>query len=100
MNPFLEFLDERIAAILECPPMWGSLEAIEAMIITLLDVRAVHLNAEAMAENPRRILELYIREVARELGSGSPNPLHVRTPSEKVFVPHMRAIVAQVILQM
>lgn len=86
--------------VLGCPAMWGSLESVESMLITLLEVRAAFLDLEGALTHPRRTIDAYIRQLALELGSPSSCPLHVRVPEEEPFVEHMRAIVAKIISDM
>lgn len=57
--------------------MWGAhLEAVELQILTLLEVRALGLDFERERDQPRRILDKYVRLLAEKFGSDSPRPLH------------------------
>lgn len=95
-DPLITFIDEHLVAVLDRPRMWGSLEAVEATILTLLEVRHFHL---APPEKARALLDLYRHELAKEVGRGN-TPLHVRAPEEEDFVQHMRNIVARIQAQM
>lgn len=74
------WIDQRIADMLRVPRMWGSYEAVELQVLTLVELRFTILNPKTMQEKPRFVLDAYreflrgdadLGDSAKEMLSGS-----------------------------
>lgn len=63
-DQIISWIDTRIEAILSYPQSFGSDEAIEMQILSLLEFRAVTINPERELENFGRVIELYQKYIA------------------------------------
>ena len=76
-----EWVLARIGLILSAPRMWGSLEAVEAQVITLCEVRQV-----ALTGSPGGVLEAYRAHVEKYFPRDVPAPASSLAKSESEFV--------------
>ena len=76
-----EWTERRIGSILSAPRMWGSLEVVEAQVITLCEVRQVALTGSSGG-----VLEAYRAHVAKYFPDDVPAPASSLAKSEFVFV--------------
>lgn len=56
----LRWTDDRLAAILRAPRMWGSLEAVEMQTLLLLELRVLALRPGAEPQGPASIFQSYV----------------------------------------
>lgn len=75
-NTLIAWLDERLAAILAAPPMWGSPDAVEAQVLLLLEMRAMVLQPAQTLAEPRGVLDAYIAHLVRRFPGQGSRPLH------------------------
>ncbi|MEZ4293900.1 MAG: hypothetical protein R3B70_02905 [Polyangiaceae bacterium] len=55
----LKFIDRRLEAMLRCPEMWGTDEAVELQVLQLLRIRALTLRPQSESKRPRATLDAY-----------------------------------------
>jgi hypothetical protein len=72
----VRWVDQRIEAMLDALPMWGSPEAVELQVLLLLEVRALALRPDQTLAEPRRVLDTYIAHLAQRFPQGGSRPLH------------------------
>lgn len=85
-----EWTERRIGSILSAPRMWGSLEAVEAQVITLCEVRQVALTGSSGG-----VLEAYRAHVAKYFPDDVPAPASSLAKSESEFVFVLREFVGR-----
>lgn len=99
----LEFIDTRIEDVLSCPDLWGTPEAVENKLLTLLEIRHVAVGAtlDVCNDTCRRFVRLTEevapgqRSLARKLGLHTlrePHQLH-RASDDPRFVEVLRKFV-------
>lgn len=85
-----EWTERRIGSILSAPRMWGSLEVVEAQVITLCEVRQVALTGSSGG-----VLEAYRAHVAKYFPDDVPAPASSLAKSESEFVFVLREFVGR-----
>ena len=85
-----EWAERRIGSILSAPRMWGSLEAVEAMVVTLCEVRQV-----ALTGSPGGVLETYRAHIEKCFPGDVPAPASSLAKSESEFVFVLREFVGR-----
>lgn len=85
-----EWTERRIGSILSAPRMWGSLEAVEAQVITLCEVRQV-----ALTGSPGGVLEAYRAHIEKYFPDDVPAPASSLAKSESEFVFVLREFVGR-----
>lgn len=91
----VDWVDRRIDEMLAAPRMWGAChEAVELQVLTLLQVRALAVDAERELAEPRRVLEAYVRLLGERFGTEPPRPVHelVGEDDDERFVELLRAL--------
>lgn len=77
------WVERRIGEILAAPRMWGAgLEAVELQLLTLMEVRALAVNFDREFEQPRRILDEYVRLLGKRFPELPNRPLHALVGEE------------------
>jgi len=65
-DTIVRYIDERLDAITDAPPMWGSDEAVEMQVLQLLELRALTLRPEVERGQPRAVLDAYVAFLRRK----------------------------------
>lgn len=85
------YLDHLIQHVLEAPQRWGSLEAAELRVFTLLEIQDAVVFPLSSGD-PQRMLSRW-RKALGQVGNGE--PLHVQFPSQEDFTKALKALVQQ-----
>lgn len=71
----VRWVEDRIQQMLKAPPMWGSNEAVELQILLLTELRALACRPDQETQNPRRVLDLYVKYLGQRFPDREPAPL-------------------------
>jgi hypothetical protein len=96
-DELVSWIDERVAAILAAPPMWGSPEAVELQVLLLAELRAFIFEPEREMEAPRRVLDAYAAHLRRQFPDRGEKPLHELVPGDsRDFVRELSAFLQHI----
>lgn len=79
---FHQFVTRRLQQFADTPRMYGSEEAVELQALQLMELEVLHYAPEALAKEPRIVMEAYLKELGRQTGA-SAAMLCDRTPKIK-----------------